>query len=95
VAAGSISFPSRYRGLATTLVLAMFDLGSLFGQPAVGAIIVACRRLGLPGYPLMFTAVAGTLAAVAGTYALATRTAAARTAEAPVIAEAQESGSER
>jgi MFS family permease len=58
VAAGSISFPSRYRGVATTLTLGMFDLGNLFGQPAVGAVLVWSESIGLPPYTTMFCVVA-------------------------------------
>ena len=56
VKGGSISFPSRYRGLATTLVLSMFDLSNLFGQPAIGAIVEYAPAIGLPGYASMFVA---------------------------------------
>ena len=55
VKGGSISFPARYRGLATTLVLSMFDLSNLFGQPAIGAVVEFAPRIGLPGYATMFT----------------------------------------
>ncbi|MCO6459326.1 MAG: MFS transporter [Pirellulaceae bacterium] len=66
VAAGSLSFPTRYRGVATTLTLSMFDLGNLIGQPAVGALIEAAERLGLPPYPVMFCSVTLFLALVGG-----------------------------
>lgn len=62
VAAGSISFPSRYRGVATTLTLGMFDLGNLFGQPAVGALLVWSEAAGLPPYTTMFCTVAALMA---------------------------------
>ncbi len=55
---GSVSFPIRYRGLATTLVLAMFDLANLVGQPAIGAVVEYAPNLGLPGYGTMFVGVA-------------------------------------
>jgi len=69
VASGSTSFPSRYRGLATTLVLGMFDLGNLFGQPAVGNILHYAHQWGLPKYPTMFVLVALLLGLVAVIYA--------------------------
>lgn len=62
------AFPSRYRGLATTLMLTMFDIGSLVGQPAVGGIIHGARKLNLPAYPTMFLAVTVVTAAIALVY---------------------------
>ena len=57
VAGTGHAFPSHYRGLATTLILAMFDLGNLLGQPTIGGILEVGRYLGLPAYPLMFVGV--------------------------------------
>ena len=67
------AFPSRYRGIATTLMLTMFDIGSLIGQPAVGGIIRAARELDLPPYPIMFLAVAATMVVIALVYCQRTR----------------------
>jgi MFS family permease len=58
VTGGSLSFPTRYRGLATTLVLAMFDIANLIGQPLIGGIVEFAPRFGLPGYATMFVIVA-------------------------------------
>ena len=55
---GSLAFPTRYRGLATTLMLTMFDLGNLVGQPAVGTMLTVAERFGWPPYPTMFLSVA-------------------------------------
>ena len=65
VASGSTCFPERYRGLATTLMLAMFDLGSLVGAPLVGGILHWARVVRLPAYPTMFV----TMAMLAGSIA--------------------------
>jgi MFS family permease len=65
---GSMAFPSRYRGLATTVMLAMFDIGGLLGQPTVGGIINVTRGMGLPPYPCMFITVSAFLAIVALLY---------------------------
>jgi MFS family permease len=54
MAGGSLAFPTRYRGLATTLMLTMFDLGMLIGQPLVGSLIHLARTAGWPAYPTMF-----------------------------------------
>lgn len=58
VASAGFHFPSRYRGVATTLILGMFDLGNLIGQPMIGGIITAARQVGLPPYTTMFLTVA-------------------------------------
>ncbi len=69
VAGGSVTFPMRYRGLATTLVLGMFDVGNLIGQPAIGNTLYYAERFGLPKYPVMFLLVALFMIAVAILYA--------------------------
>jgi MFS family permease len=58
VAGGSTYFPSRYRGLATTLMLAMFDVGNLIGQPVAGSIIEYSPSWGLPPYATMYVTMA-------------------------------------
>jgi MFS family permease len=75
IAAGGRSFPSRYRGLATTLILAMWDIGLLVGSPIAGVVLHFSERCGLPPYPTMFISVAGLMTALALPY---TRTALAR-----------------
>lgn len=73
VAGGSAPFPARYRGLGTTLVLAMFDLGMLIGSPTVGAIVHTAKLVDLPPYPTMFISVAGVLTLAAVLYAVTSR----------------------
>jgi MFS family permease len=73
IAAGMRAFPSRYRGLGTTLMLAGYDLGNLVGAPAAGAIVHFSVMVGVPGYPAMFVSVATVLALVGVTYALTGR----------------------
>ena len=73
MAGGHACFPDRYRGLATTLMLAGFDVGNLIGQPAVGGMIDVARRVDLPPYPLMFGCVSLSLALIAAIYAVCTR----------------------
>lgn len=70
VSGGSLTFPPRYRGLATTLMLALFDFGNFVGQPILGGIHRTSRLIGLPPYPSMFVAVAGLLVTVGGIYAV-------------------------
>jgi len=69
VAGGSGVFPIRYRGLGTTLMLAMFDLGNLVGMPAVGEMLHWFHRAGFDHYSAMFICVAALLASVAALYA--------------------------
>lgn len=73
VAGGSSSFPVRYRGLGTTLVLAMFDLGNLLGAPTAGIILHVSGQLGLPRYSVMFFVVSVLLASAGLCYAWSSR----------------------
>jgi len=66
VATGSTSFPARHRGLGTTLVLGMIDLGSFIGTPLIGGMVSGSRAVGLPAYPLTLSVTAA-LALVIGT----------------------------
>lgn len=68
VAGGSGAFPLRYRGVGTTLMLAMFDLGNLVGMPAVGEMLRWYGRLGLPPYPAMFVTSASVILATCAVY---------------------------
>ncbi len=68
MAAGSTRFPERYRGLGTTLMLSMYDIGNLIGAPLVGGILYGSRLIGLPAYPVMFSFVAVLIAAMAAAY---------------------------
>jgi MFS family permease len=58
VAGASGAFPGRYRGLGTTLVLSMFDVGTFVGSPLAGEILARAVRHGLPPYTTMFAAMA-------------------------------------
>jgi MFS family permease len=69
VAGGSTSFPERYRGLGTTVMLSMFDVGNLVGAPLVGGVLLAARQWGIPAYPTMILVLAGAVAGVAVYYA--------------------------
>ncbi|MGI9518208.1 MAG: MFS transporter [Pirellulaceae bacterium] len=54
VAGGTAFFPRENRGLATSLILAMYDTGQLIGAPLVGISLTTARQFGLPDYPLTF-----------------------------------------
>jgi MFS family permease len=72
IAGGSLQFPVRYRGLATTLMLASMDIGTLLGAPLIGIILRIADGTHLPPYPTMFVLVGAILAACATIYALCT-----------------------
>ncbi|MBA4020533.1 MAG: hypothetical protein C0483_25520 [Pirellula sp.] len=65
VAGGSGAFPGRWRGTGTTLVLAMFDVGTLVGAPLAGAILTITRSETGPNYGAMF-GIVGLLILLAG-----------------------------
>lgn len=69
IAAGSEAFPIRHRGLATALVLATFDIGTLVGAPIAGAILSYAGWVSLPAFPAMFVGVAAVIAVSAAVYA--------------------------
>ena len=68
VTGGSLAFPLRYRGLATTLMLTMFDIGNLVGGPAVATILMMARNANLPDYPTTFVAAAICMAGCTAVY---------------------------
>lgn len=61
VAGGTAFFPRENRGLATSLILAMYDFGVLIGSPFVGISVTGSRMFNLPAYPLTFSIVGGLL----------------------------------
>jgi MFS family permease len=73
IAAGSRTFPNRHRGLGTTLMLAMYDVGQLIGAPSAGAILHFSTNWGLPGYPTLFVVVAMVLGGAGLVFALTGR----------------------
>ncbi len=68
-AAGTSTFPIRYRGLGITLALAAFDVGQLVGTPAAGVVLHLGESLGWASYPTMFLSTAVVLVVVWGLYA--------------------------
>ena len=45
---GSSAFPNRYRGLGTTVMLAMLDLGTLLGAPLIGGMVEFSKQPSCP-----------------------------------------------
>jgi MFS family permease len=72
-AQGSGSFPSRYRGLGTTVMLTMLDLGTLVGAPFVGGLVEASKSAALPPYTTTFLIMAGGVSLTGAFYALVSR----------------------
>jgi MFS family permease len=68
VAGGSGAFPARYRGLATTLVLTAFDVGTFIGSPMAGQLLESAERSRWPKWPTMFGTVAVILAVTGMVY---------------------------
>lgn len=80
-AAGSIVYPAHCRGLATTLMLGVSDLGQLIGSPLAGTILTHSARVGLAPYPTLFVVVALVLATTGGVFAYVHRDSPATPAE--------------
>lgn len=64
ISAGTSVFPRQYLGVATSLILAMFDLGMLVSAPIVGVFLRSGRQLTSDTYPWMFTGAAIALAMI-------------------------------
>jgi MFS family permease len=88
VAAGSVSFPSEHRGLATILILAAWDLGILVGSPMAGAVVKYSESFGLAPYPTMFISIAGLVGLTAVWYAIVSRNVTPAADAEPVLADA-------
>ncbi len=65
VAGATTVFPKQNRGTATSLILAMYDVGVLVGSPIVGLTLTGTRMVGWPDYPIMFCLVSAALVIVA------------------------------
>jgi MFS family permease len=72
-AQGSAAFPNRYRGLGTTLMLAMLDVGTLVGAPLIGGLVEGSKLANLPPYPSTFLALGMGMTLVGLLYALSLR----------------------
>jgi len=72
VGGGSGVFPRQFRGTGTILMLGMFDVGGLIGQPMAGSLVETARNWNLPPYPTMFVTVAAVMCLTAAIYACVT-----------------------
>jgi predicted MFS family arabinose efflux permease len=57
-------FPRRYLGVATSLILAMFDVGTFVSAPIIGIFLRYAKPETPNAYPLMFSGVAAVFALV-------------------------------
>ncbi|MES2792653.1 MAG: MFS transporter [Planctomycetota bacterium] len=64
MAAGTAAFPRRYLGVATSLILATFDIGVFLGAPIIGAFIREAKHHTTAAYPITFGATAIAIACV-------------------------------
>ena len=64
IASGTSAYPRRYLGVATSVMLAMFDIGTFIGAPVVGTFIRSAKQHNSAAYPQMFGATAVFLAAI-------------------------------
>jgi MFS family permease len=58
VTGGSRRFPAAARGLGTSLMLGVFDLGGLIGSTLSGTILARVGQFDLPAYPTLFATIA-------------------------------------
>ena len=64
MAAGTAAFPRRYLGVATSLILATFDIGVFLGAPLIGAFIREAKHHTTAAYPITFAATAAVIGGV-------------------------------
>jgi len=72
-AQGSSAFPNRYRGLGTTVMLSMLDVGTLVGAPMIGRMVEFSKTAGLPHYSTTFVVLAVGVTLSGIVYALTAR----------------------
>lgn len=70
MSAGATVFPAQYRGVATSFMLAMFDVGWLLGAPIAGAFIEFAKHTSAIAYPALFAGVAAIMFIVTLIYGL-------------------------
>lgn len=73
IAACTNAFPVIHRGLATQLILGMYDLGVLVGMPIIGLMVTTSRAKGLEPYPFTIKTMFGIIVSVCLVYLLTER----------------------
>ena len=73
IAACTNAFPAIHRGLATQLILGMYDLGVLVGMPIIGLMVTTSRAKGLEPYPFTIKTMFGIIVSVCLVYLLTER----------------------
>jgi MFS family permease len=64
MSAGTAVFPRRYLGVATSLILAMFDVGTFISAPIIGIFLRYAKPETPYAYQFMFAGVAAVFAVV-------------------------------
>ncbi|MEE2826764.1 MAG: MFS transporter [Planctomycetota bacterium] len=70
VAACTNRFTKLHRGIATQLILGMYDLGVLIGMPVIGYLVIEARAKGLDPYPFTIKSLLGTIVTISLIYLL-------------------------
>lgn len=70
MSAGTAVFPRQYLGVATSLILAMFDVGTFVSAPLIGIFLRTVKPLSPNAYAWMFASVACVFAAVTVVFVL-------------------------
>ena len=70
ISAGTAAFPRQYLGVATSLILAMFDVGAFVSAPIVGAFLRTAKPTTPHAYQWMFSGVAIVFAMVTAVFLL-------------------------
>ena len=73
VASCTNRFPIAQRGLATHLILAMYDLGVLVGMPMIGLIVTQSRAMGRDPYATAIEVLCGVIVVVSLAYLIRER----------------------
>ena len=68
VAACTNRFSKTHRGIATQLILGMYDLGVLIGMPVIGYLVIEARAKGLEPYPFTIKSLLGTIVTISLIY---------------------------
>lgn len=70
IAACTNAFATVHRGIATQLILGMYDLGVLVGMPVIGFMVTEARAKGMQPYPFTIKMLFGTIVVVSLAYLL-------------------------
>ena len=84
IAACTNAFATRHRGIATQLILGMYDVGLLVGMPVIGIMVTEARSKGLEPYPFTIKTLFGTIVIVSLVYLFIEKLKSRRIARQPI-----------